>query len=244
VAPPDEDALGPTRVLALSDELESAIKLIDLGVRELHGLSLANDYYHLPMQLLAQGLERLLKLTYAVADLGEKGALPSGRAIARDFGHDLVALADALTERVKGAETYVHRPAVRDDLEFVRSDEDLRRVLTVLSEFGMGGRYHRLDEFLDPESVRDRVDPYRDWERLESEIVRRQPAWAERIGDPRAARELQRGAITYVAQLVDRFARALARMWTLGALPSEAQRYTALVGAFLYLRDEALGVPR
>jgi hypothetical protein len=59
--------------VALIDELESATKLIDLGVGELHKIDGANNYYHLPMQLLSQGLERFLKLTYAMATLGSAG---------------------------------------------------------------------------------------------------------------------------------------------------------------------------
>lgn len=97
----------------------------------------------------------------------------------RRFGHDLIALVDDLIAQVDNSEEYVERPAVRDDLEFMRSDQDLRRVLTLLTEFGKHGRFQRLDEFLDPESVDDDANPYRRWEELELEIVQRRPDWSE-----------------------------------------------------------------
>ena len=49
------------RVMALIQELETARDLIKAGFGELQEIHLGNDFYHLPQQLLASGLERLLK---------------------------------------------------------------------------------------------------------------------------------------------------------------------------------------
>lgn len=236
--------LSAHQTVALIDELESATRLVDLGVAELHALSLANDHYHLPMQLLAQGLERFLKLTYAMAVIGERGTLPTPDSVRGRFGHDLLGLTDELLRCVENADEYVGGATVRADLKFIRTDEDLRSILALLSEFGKGGRYHRLDEFLDPESVSAAADPYQRWQELELEIIRRQPGWLEDIKDPAAAAELQRQALVHLTSRVDRFARVIARMWTLGALPEEARGYTAQLQPFLALQDEALGAAR
>lgn len=237
-----DDRLTPLQVLALTEELESATKLIDLGVTELHRLSLANDFYHLPMQLLAQGLERFLKLTYAMAELGDSGALPTAKTM-KSLGHDIAAIADALIGRIERHEACVGGE-VQDDLEFIRSDPDLRRVLALLTEFGNRGRYHRLDEFLDPESADGDSDPCRRWQAFELEIAQRRPDWLDALGTHQRATELQREASAHIASLIDRFSRAIARMWTIGPLPEEARRYTGLVSRFVALRDEDLGVPR
>ena len=238
------DELTAPQTFALIDELESATKLVDLGVAEMHELSLANDFFHLPLQLLAQGLERFLKVTYAMAARRETGKLPTPKEIRGRFGHDLIAITEGLLQSVEGSDEYIDRPAVRDDLEFIRADQDLRDLLVLLSEFGKHGRYQRLDAFLAPESVDDEANPYRRWEELESKIARRHPGWSDKIGDVQGARELQRMAGDQMAYLVDRFARAIARMWTLGALPEDAGQYMGLVTRFLYLRDAALGASR
>jgi hypothetical protein len=228
------------QALALIDELESATKLVDLGVGELHALSFANDFFHLPMQLLALGLERFLKLTYAMAVVGDSGRLPDRKHMKR-VGHDLADVTDRLVRLVEAVPGYASRPAVSEDLIFIRDNVDFRRVLALLSDFAKEGRYHRLDEFLDPDSVDVDHDPYRTFESLEMEFVQRQPDWVELIEAPEGARELQRKSVLHLAYLIDRFARAIARMWTLGALPDECRRFSALVRPFLGLGDDQLG---
>ncbi len=229
--------------LALIDELESATKLVELGVAELHGLSLSHDFHHLPLQLLSQGLERFLKLTFAMAELGGSGALPSLQRVKR-YGHDLARLTDDVVALAELRAQYARRRVVQEDLGFIRSDADFRRLLTQLAEFGEGGRYHRLDELLDPDGVDPDSDPRRAWEDLESHFIRRLPDGLERIASVERSEEVHREAIISIATLVERFARAISRMWTLGALPEEALTYSNSVGKFLYLGDEQLGQSR
>jgi hypothetical protein len=194
------------------------------------------------MQLLAQGIERFLKLTYAMACQRESGDMPRRDAI-RKYGHRLVLLADALVGVAERSPNYARRQAVQDDLEFIRANEDLRRLLTFLEDFGVEGRYHRLDEFLDP-GFTDDDSPYQKWSAFETEIALRASDWVEDIQSNKGAEKMLRGAIAYIAYLLDRFGRSVARMWTLGALSDEARRYSPLVRPFLTLADAELGKPR
>ncbi|HEU6443513.1 MAG TPA: hypothetical protein VFL61_00490 [Gaiellaceae bacterium] len=114
--------LTQEQTIALVDELESATKLIDLGVSELHKLDAANDYYHLPMQLLSQGLERFLKLTYVMEELGSSGSLPTRQRMRQHYGHGLVQLTDDLIDLVDKKSDYAGRPVVQHDIDFIRSD--------------------------------------------------------------------------------------------------------------------------
>lgn len=45
----------------LVDELQTAVRLIELGLGEFQNLTLENDFYHFPFQLLSSGFERLMK---------------------------------------------------------------------------------------------------------------------------------------------------------------------------------------
>lgn len=236
--------LTEDQTIALIDELESATKLVDLGVGELHKLDAANDYYHLPMQLLSQGLERFLKLTYVMAELGSSGSLPSRRRMRQHYGHRLIRLTDDLIELVGKAPDYVRRPAVQKDIDFVRSDKDLRTVLDLLGAFGQDARYHRLDELLGGAPADPDSDPYRRWAAFELEVVQRHESWLDRVGSVEHAADLHRDIATYIAGRVDRFARAIARMWTLGALPDDTRRHSGLLKPFLFLSDDQLGVRR
>lgn len=235
-------ALSPLQILALNREVEGAVRLSQEGIEALRRLDGANDFYHLPMQLLAQGLERLLKLTLALAELEATGGLPPSKRLRADYGHDIVALTDAVVERVANQPAYARRPAVQDDLDFIGHDAHLRKMLEVLSTFGTWSRYYRLEEFLDPAGVDPEDDPDRAWEAIESEILRKHPDWIEQL-DPKAGGRAFETIASDIMSTLDRFARAITRMWTLGALHEEAKRHLGTIKGFLFLRDHELGQP-
>ena len=230
------DRLSQQQSLALIEELETAKKLIEFGIIDLREQA-SEGFHHLPLQLLAQGLERLLKLTYVLAVLEESDGLPSIRDI-KAFSHGLERIADQLVVLV------APKHGVQEDLEFIRSDGDLRSLLRLLSNFGQESRYHYLDALLDPSSARVDDDPRLQWSEFEDAFISRRPNWAERLGTPEGQEDVFHEAATGIAALVDRLSRAIARMWTQGALPEEAAQFSPQLGVFLHLRDEQLGVPR
>jgi hypothetical protein len=238
----DVGSLSSLQVMALSRESAAAVRLSQEGIEALRRLDGAEDFYHLPMQLLAQGFERLLKLTLALAELETTGGLPSSKRLRADYGHDIVALTDAVVERVGNQPAYARRPAVQEDLHFIRHDAHLRQMLAVLSTFGAWSRYYRLEEFLDPDGVAPEDDPDRAWEAIETQILRRHPDWIQQLGSKAGGRAFETIARDITATL-DRFARAITRMWTLGALHEEAQRHLGTIKGFLFLRDHELGQP-
>lgn len=235
-------ALSASQVLALNREAEAAVRLSQEGIEALGRLDGGNDFYHLPMQLLAQGFERLLKLTFALAELKTTGGLPPSKVFRVDYKHDIVALTDAVVERVANQPAYACRPAVQDDLQFIRHDAHLRQMLVVLSTFGQWSRYYRLEEFLDPDGVAPEDDPDRAWEAIETEILRRHPDWPQQL-DPKAGGLVFETIARDMTSTLDRFARAITRMWTLGALHEEAKRHLGKIKRFLFLRDHELGKP-
>jgi hypothetical protein len=230
------DLLTTQQSFALIEELDTATTLIEFGLADLREQA-SEGFHHLPLQLLAQGLERFLKLTYVLAVLEDSGNLPSIRQMRR-YGHDLERLADDLVTLVAPT----HR--VQVDLEFIRSDGDLASLLRLLSDFGQESRYHHLNSLLDPGSVQVEDDPSRRWSEFEDQFVSRPPGWIGRMGTYEGQEEVFREAARAIAALVDRLSRAIARMWTQGALPEEAGRYAPQLTRFLLLRDEQLGVPR
>jgi hypothetical protein len=228
--------LTPQQSFALIEELDTATKLIEFGLADLREQAL-EGFHHLPLQLLAQGLERFLKLTYVLAVLHDSGGLPSIREVKR-YSHDLERLADKLVSRV------APKHAVQVDIEFIRTDGDLRSLLRLLSDFGQESRYHHLDALLEPASVQVENDPARRWSEFEDAFISQRPDWIERMRTYEGQQEVFREAATAVAALVDQLSRAIARMWTQGALPEEAARCSAQLMTFLFLRDNQLGVPR
>jgi hypothetical protein len=236
--------LSTEQAFALSDELDTAAKLNRHGIQALHNLDPANDFHHLPMQLLSQGFERLLKVTYAMAVREQSGAMPTTSTIKRSFRHDLVKLNDALVEIASSVEAYVSRPAVREDLDFLSEDAELRRILELLSTFGTWSRYYNLGVLLDPSSAQAKDDPALAWQAIESEALRRMPDGLDRLGEPLEQDKLFEEIYEEISRPLDRFLRAISRMWTLGPLGADGKRFMGLVKESLFLHDEDLGRPR
>ena len=99
----------------LQAETEATVTLSQRGIEELWALGPGNDFLHLPLQLLAQGFERLLKLTYALAWMKQHGVLPEAQMFRRDFGHRVDQLTDELVKLVETQPEYVNRQAVQED---------------------------------------------------------------------------------------------------------------------------------
>lgn len=236
------ETLSTLQRFALARETEAVVRLSQQGISALRRLDAANDFYHLPMQLLAQGFERFLKLTLALARLKTYGSLPTSEELRKAYGHNVLALTDAVIAIVEQQRDYKCRPAVQEDLEFLRNDQLLRRMLSALSIFGKWSRYYRLAEFLDPEAVSPDEDPDRAWEAIESIILRRHPDWLRQLM-PSQTGDVFETVAREITAVLDRFGRAIARMWTLGALDVEASRHLGVIQAFLFLRDEDLGQP-
>jgi hypothetical protein len=235
-----KDALSPGQKMALAYEVDAVVRLMKEGIAALRRLDGSSDFVHLPMQLLAQGLERLLKLTLALAELKDSGALPDPKTLKSTYGHDILALVDAVVGLVEGQDEYVCRPAVQEDLSFLRDDSHLRSVLAALSTFGTWSRYYRLQEFLAPEDVDPKDDPDRAWKRIEMELLQAHPDWMEQLEPGRQGRAAETIARDLTATL-ERFGRAITRMWTLGALHAEAGRHVGVIRGLLFLRDQDLG---
>lgn len=207
------------------------------GIEELRRPDL--DDPHLALQLLAQGFERLLKLTYALAFLKRHGALPTVATFKRQYGHNLVSLRDDLLTIVRDEPTYANRPAVRDDLDFMANDADLHRYLQLLSTFGTWSRYYRFQQFLGDPNLLPQDDPDREWDRLQSDALRRSgPDWFVVVASPTGTQETRRRIALHITSVLDRFARALTWMWTLGAVHEDARRHIGAIADFVFLKDE------
>ena len=111
----------------------------------------------------------------------------------------------------------------------------------ILGDFGQGGRYHDLDVLLDGSGNQSR-GPLDRWREVEMWIYQHKEdtAFLNRLmhNEPGAVggEWYPRLARIQVACL-QRAARALCRIWTLGPLQGDARFATGLIGRFLYLQD-------
>lgn len=230
---------SPERIFGLQRETETAVQLIEGGLRELGSVDGANDRVHLHMLLLASGFERLLKLTIALHELAASGEMPTSQRIKKRFGHDVRKLTDEFVRIASRDPKFMDRPACAEDVAFLSSNTELQAVIDALTVFAGQGRYHDLELFLEAQWANSR-DPKHLWDDIEMRILRRHPEQQQKLGtlDFNDFYEVLAGELTY---LVDRYAQAITRFWTLGSLGRPAEMMLGMIKPFLFLRPEELG---
>jgi len=227
------------KTLALDQELLNSVRLIRAGLGQLQNIDGANDFYHLPILTLANGFERFMKVILCFRALEISGRYPSSKVLPSGrHGHDL----DFLLGKVKEEcflDSYVENiPVASEDLEYLKSDE-LAQFVGVLSSFGQSARYYFFDVVVGREPATD--DPEAAWQQLETSILLGREdlmAMLKEVGTSEKVGEIVR---TIIVGKLERMARALARLFTIGRIGKEAQRYTGYISGFLHLRDAQLG---
>lgn len=251
--------LSSQQSLAFIGESDTAIQLLDEGIRIIEAWNAEGDRRVVGLHLMAQGYERLLKLTRALCELHQNGHLPTSRD-ARRWSHGLVGLLDGTidhletdlnSEAAAGGDSArrswapareIRRAWRRQDIEFLRSDEHWRSLIQVLDEFASGGRYHNLDVMLDGRSVTG--EPLDGWSACETALFRADSRWgklmeADPVGFSKQWYPYLAG--TQVGTL-QRAARALTRAWTLGSASEPGKRLTGIIGRFLFLTEDNLSI--
>lgn len=222
---------------AAGEELRTAVRLIKAGIKSLHEIGGANDFYTLPLLTLCTGFERLMKITLCFRIHATTGEFPDKDYVKR-FGHDL----EKLLRRVRST-CIVPRceatPIVREDLNFIESDDHLRRLIVVLSQFAKAARYYNLDVVTG--DAPDTESPDREWERLETDILRALPGWDDSLRSSLSLDATYAKVNHQIAYRLEHFARALARLYTHGELGPLAQRWGNPLMGFAMKDDEELG---
>lgn len=234
-----QSSLSTDQLFSLIDEMDTAIALLDEGIRIIAQWEGGEDRRILALFSMSQGFERLLKLTMTLI-LYCEGVQPSSKVFKKKYGHRLLLLLDDVLDKARADADLMQRPALRDDIDFCASDEHLREMLDILGKFGEGDRYYNLDVVLDGHSPAD--DPMRRWEALETAVHDEDPKWDRLVGsDPAlwSERLYPHLAAKQIATL-QRAARFLVRLWTLGPARADGQRFSGRLRRFLFLTDGQL----
>ncbi|HUT31805.1 MAG TPA: hypothetical protein VMX13_18600 [Sedimentisphaerales bacterium] len=232
------------RQLAVIQEVTTAICLIQEGLISLNRLSGANDFAHLPVLLLADGFERLLKMIWCLDYLHRQGKFPDHRAYNEHCEHHKVAeLLDQVTNIARQWDYSEQSEAARIDTEFLENDGDLRQIVELLEKYADGGRYYNINVIVGSRGSPD-DDPICLFDWYCTDVLSRLPEWQDRTTRNNLGQRTEQDT-RYVNQqitvLLQRFARALCRMFTPGRLGQPAQQMTGIIGTFLRLRDSDLG---
>lgn len=224
------------RNLALINELETAVKLVRLGLGEVQNLNISNNFYFLPLQLLSQGLERLMKSYVCVAVMNKTASYPTSKYIKHELGHSLEVLLNEILSKYYVMDA---RPVVVQDQRFLTSETSIRELLSILTEFGGYTRYHNLNIVTaDP---RMSVDPVQRWEKLENKIRDGDPSIRDRLFDWEQHDELYRGIARHIVVLFERLISALSRQLLFGFHGSLGTQFSGILYDFALIYPENWG---
>jgi len=226
-----------SRDLALIQELHTAIGLAQFGLGSLQKIDGSNDFYHLPLLLLAGAKERLLKVILSIHSKSQTGSYPTIQEM-KNFGHDLEKILQEVTEPSLFGAAWVSSPgAGKTDHDFLTQDQHYQEMVSILSYFGRYGRYANLDFIAGQPQAQD--SPQTRWQLMEKKILSSinlpQPTSYEEQAHARQQINRQ------VMMTLERAFRALARWFTLGGGKPDAAIHSSLLMPFLNLRDEDLG---
>lgn len=223
------------RPLALHDELECGVRLVESGLSACRALTPPGEDYFTPLFLLSNGFERLLKAAICYALLDKFGDYPKAGTWKPGWWrtHSLRCLLADLLELAQV-------PGVRAQAILSHADDEtsiLGRMWRVIDEQSVAedGRYHSLDVVLSRRQLvhRGRLDPAFEWQTIENAIA------ASLIEDKTARPEVQGMdqaftlAVGKMADEVGWLAWTIAVMFGKWSLGEEAQLFSDVVEPLL-----------
>lgn len=217
---------------ALLDEFETSDKLIKLGFGELQNISINNDFYFFPFQLLSQGFERFMKAYICLGHFHKYQKLPNSKYL-KDLGHDLEKL---LKEIIQNYYTDFERPQFDLDNEFIRTDAELKELLFILSEFGKLARYHNFDLITDNTKIG--ISTKNLWEDFENKILDDNDF--EKLMGFDSDHEVYQKISNHIIIVFEKFVSALSRQFIfkcLGQLGLQLSATTVFDFGMLYDKD-------
>lgn len=229
----DQDEHG--RRIALILELEVAIQLLEDGLAELQRTTFARVRHFTFLLLLANGLERLMKVIIIVQTIKAEGRFLTEGEL-KVLGHNLEGLLQQILTRCFTPE-YLRGSIGAADSEFLRTNQTFTAVLSILSDFARGDRYMFLDQTATPTETLD--SPESRWEALVMNLC--SPADLERLRSAAGARAVVAQTTQVLVITVERSLRSLCRLFTLADLGEDARPLSVLVRPFGRLEDGQLG---
>ena len=135
------------KIAYLNNLLNRSLKLIRLGIRKLENVKNINhDDYYFVFLYLSIGLELLMKIMISIKLFENKKSFPTEKDL-RDMSHNLDKLRK---EIIKSYDTISEDnlkkyQMLKNDKVFISKNVVLIKLIELISEFAIGGRYFELD---------------------------------------------------------------------------------------------------
>ncbi|MCW5871550.1 MAG: hypothetical protein KIS61_30130 [Candidatus Eremiobacteraeota bacterium] len=215
--------------------MRDSVEMVHDGVHSLVRNGSPSRRFSSSSLLLATGLERLIKMVLVLDDVHNNRPLSQGY-FRHQLNHDLQKGFEAIASRG------LWSPADSDPA--VWEDGNVCRVVEILKDCSGVDRYAYFDPLFTTAETLDTPERFyaRFLSDLESQLPGSPEAWANQ--DHAKINQLIEQSRTMGVAVIQRLARALCRIFTLGPIAGTSKVFTSYLSPFLYLRDEELGTPR
>jgi hypothetical protein len=146
--------------LAINEEVRTAYTLINQGLIVLMEMKENANHFHLPLFLISNGLERLMKCILLFDYHSENKKYPNDKKyfkrVSEDrfmSGHELDILFDSIKKIYKKNAPFIISKDIKEDLRFINTNYLPNKLLKLLSQFATETRYHNLNLLLGAKNV-------------------------------------------------------------------------------------------
>ncbi len=225
--------------LAIIEELGITRQILDEGLNSLDRIDFAKDHYYVVFHLIANGLERLLKATIILGLHQRLGRFPTVSELTWKKGaggHRLEPLIDQLEVNCFSREWKISQKG-RADLDYLKKDILFRKVLKIISDFGVSLRYANINIITGDDSTQD---PNQVWGKMELDLFLLFDPELETLKkpDPEKSRIVYAKVIQLLSDSIRQGIAVIARLYTLGELSSLARQASPLLsGYFQFDKD-------
>lgn len=229
------------REICLLQEVFIAEKLLKLGFGELQKITYSNYKnwcYHLPFLLFSSGFERLIKCLIALTAIDNKGGITND-SIKKT--HNIAELLKKVLLIYSKRNYSARSQEIKSDIEFLSNDNYLKKIVSILSKFAIKDRYYYLD--IVSTGKIGAQDPRREWNAIETAILYNNENLKRQFlnnNRDNAFEKINRKIVI----LLEKFARALARMFDKANFSNLGTEASRLVADFLSLSDDDLGTKK
>ena len=232
-----KETLEIEKIIAIGEEVEASFNFIKDGIRYLNNQNSAVSNNHVPLQLLASGFERLVKILLLLKEKHLTGGYPKTEGTKNYFhqfdnGHGIKRMVEELISYSESVELMKKIPMVNEDLDFINNDTKFNVFLDIITDFSKFQRYYCIDTIVKKERQENNsfekfkllIDSYSD--NLDVSKL---------TYDEEEQSNLNSTIIT-----IEKGVRAITRFFTHG-LGDEGRKHYGGFGSFILLKDEDLG---
>ncbi len=144
----------------LKNLFDKSLKIINRGIEEINSINIYNiQDYDFAFLCLAKGFENILKIMVCCKTYTEKEDFPTQKDL-KKFGHNLTKLLGEIITYYELKQNTVKKEDIKitqNGIEYLKKDKMLNKLIELLSEYNVKGRYFELD-FVSNENIFEQMN--------------------------------------------------------------------------------------